>query len=160
MALVVVAKFCSLQEAEVAASALRSGGLYAVVFDAFFGGVVWNEQVALQGFRLMVLADDREDAVGFFRGLPDYRPRRVKLKPAAAAADGLWRVLTVIVWFFLPPFGWMMVGALRRGRKGRLAEMAMGGLISLGGSAAGSAVGLLLAAFLNGIATGGNTGYG
>jgi hypothetical protein len=160
MALVVVAKFCSLQEAQVAASALRAGGLHAVVCEEFFGGMVWTEQVALQGFRLMVLAEEREDAVGFFRSLPQYRPRRLTRKPAAAVADGLWRVLTVIVWFFLPPFGWMMVGALRRGRKGRLSEMAMGGLISLGGSVAGSAVALLLAAVLNGITTGGNNRYG
>lgn len=151
MTLVVAAKFYSLQEAQVAASALRSGGLHAVVFDAFYGGTLWDQQIALMGFRLMVPADERADAVGFFRALPEYRPRRVKLKSSAAAVNGLWRVLTFLVWFVAPPFGWMMVGALRRGRRGRGAEMAMGGLISFGAFLLAAVVGLFLIAVLLGI---------
>lgn len=76
MALAVVATFTNLPEAQVAASALRSGGIDAIVMDEHFGVAMWVEQFALQGFRVAVPGDQLTDARAFFKELTPPRPRR------------------------------------------------------------------------------------
>jgi hypothetical protein len=52
VALIVVATFMNLPEAQVAASALESGGLHPLVMDQGWGSVLGLEQFDIQGFRL------------------------------------------------------------------------------------------------------------
>ena len=59
----------SLQEAYVAASALRSAGIAAVVFDAQWGQTHWASQIALGGFRVVVPSDCLTDAADILREL-------------------------------------------------------------------------------------------
>ena len=62
MALTVVASFSDLQEAHIAAGALRSAGLQAEVFDNQLGMIDWTMQRALGGFRLAVPAEETGEA--------------------------------------------------------------------------------------------------
>ena len=59
----------SLQEAYVAASALRSAGIAAEVFDAQWGQTHWASQIALGGFRVVVPSDCLIDAADILREL-------------------------------------------------------------------------------------------
>jgi|GEM_PF-5322244 len=59
----------SLQEAYVAASALRSAGIAAIVFDAQWGQTLWASQIALGGFRVVVPNDCLVDAADILREL-------------------------------------------------------------------------------------------
>jgi hypothetical protein len=61
MSLSILARFHTQSDAQVAASALRSAGLGAVVFDEHYGGIDWVAQSALGGYRLMLPTGELED---------------------------------------------------------------------------------------------------
>ncbi|MCE3288283.1 MAG: hypothetical protein K0R83_295 [Caulobacter sp.] len=61
MTLSILARFHTQSEAQVAASALRSAGLGALVFDEHYGGVDWVAQSALGGYRVMLPTDELTD---------------------------------------------------------------------------------------------------
>jgi hypothetical protein len=62
MALAEVARVWNLAEARVAQSALDAAGFTVFVFDEHRGAMVWTEQLALGGIRLMAPADEADDA--------------------------------------------------------------------------------------------------
>ena len=62
MALVLVTRIRSLPEAQIAAGALRSAGIDAVVFDTAFGGVEAPVIESLGGYRIMAPEDQALDA--------------------------------------------------------------------------------------------------
>ena len=70
MALVELARFHTLSEAEIAASLLRSAGITASIADAHYGSVFWLEQKALGGFRLSVGEADLADSLDILRHRP------------------------------------------------------------------------------------------
>lgn len=74
MALVRIARFHTLSEAEVAASVLRSAGIPALVADAHYLGVFWTDTIALGGFRLSVPEEEAEDAVAILRSASPAEP--------------------------------------------------------------------------------------
>jgi hypothetical protein len=121
VALTVVATFMNLPEAQIAASALESGGLHPLVMDQGWGSVVWVEQFALQGFRLAVPASEAADAIAFFRALPGRRtraPRPARTVRQLAGAHWWRPVAAVLGICLLPYFGWLVVGFRPRRRRG------------------------------------------
>jgi hypothetical protein len=148
MALVVVATFLSLTEAQIAAGALESGGIHPVVMDQGFGSVVWTEQFVLQGFRVAVIGSEADDAREYFSTLPKIRTRRPRLRIGGM----LWRLLIAPALFAIgADLSWLMVGVLRQRRRGRAAELLMGTALAAALTAAtvlGIAGPVLLAAIL------------
>jgi hypothetical protein len=140
MGMTVVATFMNLPEAQVAASALESGGLHPLVMDQGWGSVVWIEQAALQGFRLVVPSEEVADAVAFFRALPPLRKARARSRsPIAVAQSNWWRVVAAILGLGLAPvFGWLAVGLRPKLYRG-------GGSVAFGGMLAVVAVVLIVA---------------
>jgi hypothetical protein len=69
MPLAVVRRVSSWEEAIVVASAFRSAGIEAEVFD-ILGQMQWTLQTALGGFRVMVSASQLGDARDFLRSPP------------------------------------------------------------------------------------------
>jgi hypothetical protein len=62
MALVCVARYADVAEAEVARSALDSAGVFALVFDGDFSQAAWHLSTAIGGVRLMVAEEQLADA--------------------------------------------------------------------------------------------------
>jgi len=132
MGMTVVATFMNLPEAQVAASALESGGLHPLVMDQAFGFGLWAEQAALQGFRLAVPTDEVADAVGFFRALPPApsRPRQRRGSTAAFIKSSWWRVAGGLLGVFVAPaLGWLVIG-LRPKRFRRRGSAQSGGMLA------------------------------
>jgi hypothetical protein len=65
MALVEVARFLDLTEAQVVTSALRSGGVFVFLQNEIIGQVDVNLRYAAGGFRIWVPEDDASDARTF-----------------------------------------------------------------------------------------------
>jgi hypothetical protein len=74
MALVLIARFADLTEAQAAAAALRASDIPVMVQNEFHGQAVFFMQQALGGFRLWV---PEEDAAERPR-VPGAMPRRVR----------------------------------------------------------------------------------
>lgn len=113
MTLAVLARFHTQSEAQVAASALRSAGLSAVVFDEHYGGMVWVEQSALGGYRLMLPATEMLDALAILKEA---------IEPPVDE-DGIVRshgsrltTLGVLAGYLVagPSAGWLIIGLSRR----------------------------------------------
>ena len=90
MALVEIARFADVTEAQVAATALRASGIPATVQNEHFGQFYYLLQQALGGFRLLVPEVDAEDARAFLHEVrarpreptPPPRPTRKRLAAA------------------------------------------------------------------------------
>ena len=112
MALSVAATFASLPEAQIAAGALRASGVDAQVFDDNFGTMMWTDQVAIGGFRVIVPEVERADAVAFLRDVAKSAPRR---RPSPRERGVLWRALALLAGLaLLPEAGWLVIGLKRR----------------------------------------------
>ncbi len=146
MSLTVVATYPNLQEAQIAAGALQSGGLHAQVMDLHFGSVMWTDQFALQGFRVAVHEDEADDAVAYLSRLP---PATAATDQPGSRAPGLadasWRLLAFIAGIVMLPVGWLMVGGLRTRPVGAIrASLAGVLLVTIALSAAGAIAYLVL----------------
>jgi len=114
MTLAVIATFSGLTEAQIAAGALRAGGLHAEVADQHFGSVVWTDQVALQGFRLTVPKGEAAAARALLAEILAEPPPEPAWYPPRKAGNAGWRFLAVALALTLNPlFGWLAVGGLR-----------------------------------------------
>ena len=108
MALTECRRFPSFQAALVAQSALRAAGVHAFVFDEFRASVVWTEQFALGGVRVMVPTDELE-AAGAILGAPEASTpldMRRPPRPRDMAALLVLLPLTLVV-------GWPLAGFRR-----------------------------------------------
>lgn len=115
MALAVVATFIDLQEAHIAAGALRAAGLDADVCDFQFGTVDWMAQNAIGGFRVSVPDAHLPDAVALLTQIRDTAPEPLGL----GDRSGYWRTAggaaliigpSVLLKFFpavFPELGWL-----------------------------------------------------
>ena len=116
MALAVVAVFIDLQEAHIAAGALRAAGFRAEVFDSQYGTVDWVVQAALGGFRLAVPQAQAGEALGFLRHIHDTAPEREPAAPGhvaggyvrAAAAAGLFTVFGGLFGRLADDLAWLL----------------------------------------------------
>ena len=106
MALVEVARFSSLQEAVIARSALEAMGFHPQVFDEYRANLIWTEQTALGGIRLVGPDFEASEARAFL-GRPR---RRMKSYPAIAQPPHL-AALGYLAACAL--FGWPLAGFKR-----------------------------------------------
>ncbi len=116
MSLVVVARFYDLNEATIAASALRSAGLSPQLFDDHWASMNWMARSALGGFRVLLPQDELAAGVELLRSLPEpdplpeedaiVRPDRPGLSAAAVASAAL----------MMPEVGWALADQRRRRR--------------------------------------------
>ncbi len=112
MGLRVAAKFSSLVEARVACGALQAAGFDAQLFDQNFGSVMWVDQVAIGGFRVMVPEEEVADAAAF---LLDIRQSAPPAETEVRVADHAFRALPLVLLAVLSPLaGWIVVGARQR----------------------------------------------
>lgn len=109
MALVELARFHTLSEAEVAASVLRSAGIEAMIADAHYGSVFWAQQSALGGYRLSVLDEDLADARALL-DVPSPEPEAEDEPDPALPAGRRVAAGALALW---PEAGWLVA---RRGR--------------------------------------------
>jgi hypothetical protein len=109
MALLEVARFMRLEEAQVAASALRGSGMPVVVLDEVLGYVNCNLIYAIGGVRVMASPEDASAARSF---LDSCRTRPSELVPLPAGEAG-WRAALSLVVSLL--FG--LVVPFRSGRR-------------------------------------------
>jgi hypothetical protein len=76
MALAEVARFASLSEAQVAASALQASGIGAVVIDQEPAAAMWREPYGRGGFRLCAPENEVVSARALLRGFDDEAERQ------------------------------------------------------------------------------------
>jgi hypothetical protein len=128
MAPVIVGRFATVIEAQIAASALRSGGLHPEVLDSGYGSMLWTQQLTVPGFRVMVPASEAADAIAYFQTLPAVPADLEDEMPRSTATAHLWRPLAFALLFVSPYFGWLGVGLRpdRPKRPGAGQEMMMG----------------------------------
>ena len=112
MALAVAATFSSLSEAQIAAGALRASGFDAQVFDDNFGTMMWMDQVAIGGFRVIVPEAEQADSAAFLRDVAKAAPRR---RQSPREKGVVWRAIALLAGLALmPEVGWLVVGVRRR----------------------------------------------
>ncbi|HYF23195.1 MAG TPA: DUF2007 domain-containing protein [Caulobacteraceae bacterium] len=109
MGLAVAGRFLSLTEAYAAAGALRSAGVRAEVFDEHWGTMLWTQSDALGGFRVMVHADEIDDARAVLASA-EASPYPLEDKPAED-----WGLTpTLLLAAAQPLAGWGWVSVSRR----------------------------------------------
>jgi hypothetical protein len=113
MSLAIIARFYDLNEATVAASALRAAGLSPQVFDDHWASVNWIAGSALGGFRVALPEEELQAGLDMLRGLPVPEPlepedviERTEAPMALALAGALLAG---------PEVGWAIGGGGRRG---------------------------------------------
>jgi hypothetical protein len=109
MALVEIARFASLSEAQAAAAALRASGIHVFVQNEHYGQMEPYLQFALGGFHLWApeeAADDARDFIDAHRDRSEPSPPTGSLARSAAGL-GLFLVGG-------PVFGWLAAAFRRR----------------------------------------------
>lgn len=116
MALAVVARFYDLNEASIAASALRSAGLSAEVFDDHWATMNWMARTALGGFRVMLPQDELAAGVELLRSLPEPEPLAEDdaIVPPDRPATAAGAVASAVL--LMPEVGWALSDQSRRRR--------------------------------------------
>lgn len=114
MSLAVVARFYDLNEAAVAASALRAAGLSPQVFDDHWATMNWIAGAAMGGFRVALPEQELDAGLALLSSLPPPEPlaaddviERHREAPTFLALAG-----TVLGG---PEIGWAVGGGGRRG---------------------------------------------
>ena len=114
MSLAIIARFYDLNEAAVAASALRAAGLTPQVFDNHWASVNWIAGAALGGFRVALPEEELEAGLALLSSLPEPEPlapedaiERQTEPPTALAVAG--------VLLAGPELGWAVSGGGRQG---------------------------------------------
>jgi hypothetical protein len=113
MALVEIARFLDISEAQAAAASLRASDIPVFLQNEHWGQTEAYLQLAMGGFRLWVPEEEAEDARAYVeqaRTIPNEAPDRGGLAQTAAA---------VVVTFLLGPVSAWLVMAFRRRRARR-----------------------------------------
>ncbi|MBS0297249.1 MAG: hypothetical protein JSR45_13135 [Proteobacteria bacterium] len=108
MKLAVIARYFSLNEAQVVGSLLRACGFQASVADETYGSVNWTAQPFLNGFRVCVPWDEAADAVAV---LQDAAPPPAPL-PKPPLRWSFVPLLFACFWIGTPIWGWVTVRTL------------------------------------------------
>jgi len=103
--LAVIARYFSLNEAQVVGSLLRACGFHPSVADETFGSVHWTVQPVLNGFRVCVPWDEAADATAV---LHDVAPPPAPL-PKPPLRWSFWPLLLASFWIGTPIWGWIAV---------------------------------------------------
>lgn len=113
MTLSILARFHTQSDAQVAASALRSAGLGAIVFDEHYGGIDWVAQSALGGYRLMLPTSELANGRAIL-AIATEAPDDPEAEPAISGslpATALTMAVGVATGF---EGGWIVVGLRKR----------------------------------------------
>jgi hypothetical protein len=106
MALVEIARFLDLTEAQAAASALRASGVEVFVQNENWGQVEAYLQLAMGGFRLWTPEEDAADAQAFLaevrREAPQPAPREGSAAPAVVGLAASLALAPVLGWLVAP----------------------------------------------------------
>ena len=119
MGLGVIARFSTLSEAQVACGALRSAGFHAEVFDQSFGTMVWTDQVAIGGFRVVAPEGELADAVAYLRQAQADAPEPKAVTTRGATPWGVAVALSAVT--IGVDFSWLLLGFRDRLKRGPLA---------------------------------------
>jgi hypothetical protein len=112
MALVEIARFLDVREAQIARSALQASGLNAVLMDEYRAQNIWMEQLAIGGVRLFVPEADAEGASSFLDQIRnEYEIPTSSKRPIQAQASAFVKMLGFLAASFL--FGWPLVAFKR-----------------------------------------------
>ena len=115
MALVEVATFLDLTEAQTASAALRASGIQVFLQNENWGQTEAYLQIAMGGFRIWTPEDDADEAKAFIAACRATPPEIAPQGSVAQAAMGVGLL------FLVGPAGAWMATALRR-RASRIAE--------------------------------------
>ena len=113
MTLAIVARFYDLNEATVAASALRAVGLSPQVFDDHWASVNWIAGSALGGFRVALPEEELQAGLDLLRGLP--APEPLAPEDAIERTEAPTALALAGVLLAGPEVGWAVGGGGRRG---------------------------------------------
>jgi hypothetical protein len=94
MALVEIARFVDLTEAQVAASALRASGVPVFMQNEHWGQTEFTMQMAMGGFRLWVPEQEAPDARAFISA---NRRKPLTITPLAGCEAAGWGALSVLI---------------------------------------------------------------
>jgi hypothetical protein len=94
MALVTIARFLDLTEAQVAASALRASGVPVFVQNEHWGQADFTMQMAMGGFWLWVPEEDALDARAFISA---NRRKPPTIAPLTAPEAAGWGILSMLL---------------------------------------------------------------
>lgn len=112
MALVEIARFLDLTEAQAAASALRASGVPVFMQNENWGQTEAYLQLAMGGFRLWTPEEEAQDARAFLASaVRDSSPPE-----PGTAADTAATVIAVSVAMLAGPLGWLVAPFARRRR--------------------------------------------
>ena len=111
-------RFSLLPDALVARSALEAAGLHPIVFDQFRASIVWTEQIALGGVRLMVPEQELAPARAFLSDVHGAPPTAKATAPVKGSPT-LFLVLFVASLLV----GWPIAGFRLRDRFHRLSAL-------------------------------------
>ena len=113
MTLSILARFHTQSDAQVAASALRSAGLAAVVFDEHYGGIDWVAQSALGGYRLMLPTGELADGRAIL-AIATETPPDPEAEPAATGSVPTTALALLVGLFTGFEGGWLVAGLRKR----------------------------------------------
>lgn len=125
MALVVVRRFQTLPEAQVAASVLRSAGIATEILDQHYGSLDWAAQSALGGYRLCAWPEDLSDARDCLAA-PTLDPDDLEAPARPSGSLARTAAALTVTWLFGGgEAGWVVAG-LRKRTSPSAAELIMG----------------------------------
>ena len=149
MTMVVLARYLSLPQGQVAASALRSAGITPFLFDEQQSYARFYMLWAIGGCRLAVLEDDVADAIKILENAAD--PPVDEDSPAGFSLPTRWLAALFGVGGLEPTLGWTVLALASR--KGRWGATWMGILVSVAAVIAAGTVLAALVHFFNGLLT-------
>ena len=116
MSLAVVARYYDLNEATIAASALRSAGLTPQLFDDHWASMNWMARSALGGFRVMLPEDELAIGVELLRSLPEPEPLGAEDAIVRPDRPGLTVGALASAALMMPEVGWALADERQRSR--------------------------------------------
>lgn len=111
-------RYPTLPQALVARSALEASGLRVFVFDEFRASMMWTQQFALGGVRLMVLASDVDAARELLADVGEAEPKAAEPLPARITLFLSLLALSFVV-------GWPIAGFKRNDLFHRVTALAL-----------------------------------
>ena len=135
MAMVEIARFTDVTEAQTAASALRASGIPVLIQNEFWGQNQFYMQIAMGGFRLWTPQKDAVDAKAFIAECRQSDREALNWGVQRGAITGVAPAFLGLFLFWLggwAPWGWTVAAARQRPTLTRIATVAVLTAITLG----------------------------
>jgi hypothetical protein len=124
VALVECRRFLVLPEALVARATLEAAGFHPFLFDEFRASVIWTEQLAIGGVRLMVHDQEFESATAL---LAEIHGEASSATAGSSARNRPWLLLLLLFLSFM--VGWPIAGFKMHDRFHRLTALSLTALL-------------------------------